>query len=980
MLFSRLAMEDSHEIVVAATEAIDEQARAFPRPWSVAELRLGESDLDWLRDFFGAISERTIRRCCSLVPNQVGGKSLEGRFGCLLLLYEAEVARRFATEGELWCHVLNNGSWSADAKRLLFVQGQPHARQKSALESGAIEFGLRQAFGEDGAQEYYQTVNLQFGFTRTGFERRLPEWLVRQGQPVAVERLLYSERHSSDNFARFWYALRAYRKGDVNADELRRIVEHSAWVLPEWYDSLIVKCRERIDELGIEEIDETDQSDAFVAHRRNRNFRSQSFLTAPRLKWIDGNNAQFVCQVSLSDDLELGHDTYDVVIDDIRCQRILRQSDGQYAVPSQEILLPAASDLVNANLALPDGLVVASQQLMLWDRTEDVEAYEMPSGRRTDPWGDGLKREHDYVLSLADDLVLEAAAGISAEACLGGRRLLFVPAEQLSSIVVLLDGIEFWKAWLHTREPEWLRRVTVEVKPSPTGTLPQAKLRFRCPDDIDVISVRFAGRLLDVTNRGGGLKETEAIPLDEHAWDSDSLTGVAVLRYQQQFKIKRFRQRMEPFGNLIRHGQRWRIVNSGGSLDAATAVTSRYRFAPTNQTADWHVFEGTRWLSRVNAHAQSLHGLEGRGAPLLLWQGPYNSTEPETRVYREVMNGGVIEDAKFPDTDSCVLTLHYAIEPDERHSVVCLEENGRLRTMPSQSVVCSDDSKTWTVNLSELPPGHLEPIAVALAFSGHRLGCWWASDWTRCLADDHFTVGDMVAELVEETSFAIRWLHLPILGRNSRLAICDFARSYAVPVLKTWLPDEVDRSGLSVANGGEGWWDVLRAVFFDWQPSASDALLLDRTIEVAVGNTVGLPTMVSTKTLSRISPILAARFVRAWVQSQSGVPITQARALLSEVQRQLLKGNSEEQLIQKVAEDVALSKTPGEGTLDFVRDGLLNVATRLFNEEDVPDVDRRNVEVAFRLDPFRTLTLVGCLKIISASAVLTPVLMPVGVR
>jgi hypothetical protein len=66
-----------------------------------------------------------------------------------------------------------------------------------------------------------------------------------------------------------------------------------------------------------------------------------------------------------------------------------------------------------------------------------------------------------------------------------------------------------------------------------------------------------------------------------------------------------------------------------------------------------------------------------------------------------------------------------------------------------------------------------------------------------------------------------------------------------------------------------------------------------------------------------------------------------------------------------VAQDVARTAEPPDGTLDFVREGLLAKCVMLFhdpNSSEVTEVDRGNIEVAMRLEAFRTLVLSMCLE------------------
>ena len=102
--------------------------------------------------------------------------------------------------------------------------------------------------------------------------------------------------------------------------------------------------------------------------------------------------------------------------------------------------------------------------------------------------------------------------------------------------------------------------------------------------------------------------------------------------------------------------------------------------------------------------------------------------------------------------------------------------------------------------------------------------------------------------------------------------------------------------------------------------------------------------------------------------SVSAIDRRQSRAVVWELRKQLLGRETVESLTHRVAQDVAHSDVPPAGTLDFVSDSLLSKSLSLFDQPDsknVTEVDRSNIEIAMRLDPYRTLVLVECLNRIS---------------
>src|SRR5262249_9195766 len=132
-----------------------------------------------------------------------GEYPLQSAFGLLLMLWIAESARREAEEGWLWRWIPQEAINDKAARRLLFTQDQPSPFLKELLEVSARRFNLRHVFGRVGAQQWIDTIFLQFGFTRRGFERRLPEWLARQS-PVRAVRSLLDPETGSASFQELW--------------------------------------------------------------------------------------------------------------------------------------------------------------------------------------------------------------------------------------------------------------------------------------------------------------------------------------------------------------------------------------------------------------------------------------------------------------------------------------------------------------------------------------------------------------------------------------------------------------------------------------------------------------------------------------------------------------------------------------------------------------------------------------------------------
>ena len=373
------------------------------RPWSLAELSLVEDDLEWLKALCERTTASNLRRALS-GPSRFKDYSRDAQLGAVLLLLESELARRHASEGMLWAAIHQQVVWRGDASRFLFNHRQPNARHKTCLEAAAKELGLRCAFGEDSAQEWYQSVFLQCGFSKKSFEGRLPQWLAGENTPVSVARLLSNDvRYSSSSFNALWTALREYRHGSLDRHGLKVILESSPWVLREWHDSLMELSRGE----SHSSIGESAQSDVpvpaeklFAAAGSDETISDRRFLSEPRLRWSNGA-LQFVSSLELSDSLELEDDA-DIVIGGQVRSRLIMQADGSFDATPNEIELPTTSPSVVVELRSLSAVAIATQTLTIWDDVDDVDGYVVRTGRRIDPWSREFSQRETLLIYSAD--------------------------------------------------------------------------------------------------------------------------------------------------------------------------------------------------------------------------------------------------------------------------------------------------------------------------------------------------------------------------------------------------------------------------------------------------------------------------------------------------------------------------------------------------------------------------------------------------
>lgn len=941
------------------------------RPWSLAELASTESDVSRLTVLFEQTSSVELGRLLSSRP-QVAGYSQEALLGAVLLLLESELARRHASEGKLWSAIHQQVAWREDTDRFLFNGHQPNARHKAWLETATKELGLRCAFGEDSAQEWYQSVFLQCGFSKKSFENRLPEWLSGQNTPVSVHRLLDDARYASSSFQALWTALQDYRHGQLELAGLKSVLETSSWVLPGWHESLIRLARTNVQtaDAGGDRSEAPAIEGEFHADAAARRMAIDGcFLSTPRLRLSPGG-LEFVCDVQLTELPELADNDCDVMIDGQVLSTLLLQADGSVLTTRNEIKLPSNSSIVAAELRTRSGELIAAQTLELWDDSDDVDGYVVRTGRRLSPWSREFA-ERECLLIVTSDLRIEPTRPPVGRLANGSRTVVRLLPQEAASTRLFLGDEVLWESAAPTH-PGWRDQVQVEVELRPRESPTQFRIRVAHANAVVATSLRFRRALLEIRRDSDRASSSDWLPLDSGIRSAEAIAFTVLLRSGSQKTDLRRRVPFRPPGCLWRRGDRWEQVPIRATSDLRELRLTDFRLSPPESEVEdqrWQVFEGRRWIASVSDRPQRLTDVEGWGAPLVLRTGPYNSCQPEVPLLRGISDSGLVRDVTFDAEElTALVSLDRIVEPDESHAIVVLDSRGDITFVEGAEFADvlqeGSNGSVWKVPFSHILPGQTVK-ALAIAYDGEKLGSWWQSDWTDVLRRPSEPTDESVAGWASRVADAVRWLRLPLLGHDDLPHVRDFARTFVVPVLATWL-SRGQLSQLMHDAVGEGWLCVVRAIFADWLPSPIEARELDAQLESVLSDGNALPLKTTTSALAAVSPLLAARVVRGWLAdaSSKGCDVRQSRAVVGTIRQQLLGRETADRLALRVAQDVARSDEPPVGTLDFVRDSLLANCLKLLdqpNSMSVTDVDRSNIEIAMRLEPFRTLVLTECL-------------------
>ncbi|MFM8396031.1 MAG: hypothetical protein ACKOB4_19095, partial [Acidobacteriota bacterium] len=481
-IFARLDADGGWDSAMEAVRAINQRAIELGlvgRPWSLAELRIDpESDYRWLTDWIGRVEARTLDQCLTSreVVEIVGGPGpCAAGFGLLLLLWMAETGRRVAGEFALWPSLNRDLKGRREGEGLAepvvfqeLDEIQPTSAVRLALRAAASHFRLRNLAGLDWFDSLEQTIRLQFGVTRDGIGRHLPDWLSSRATTRVIRELLHGEQRS-ESFAEVWEALVGYREGRLEKSQLCQQLNNSPWILPGWVDEIVPLA--------------TALGDPAPADERVQS--PGEFLTAPQIVWQPGGKPHFMTRLigdltasglSVLRQVEPGEDVHGVTDDSLelriggRLEAILyRQPDGRY-LPDRNgyFRVPFNQPRVRANLINMHGEIVRSLILNLWPPDDEVVLYDLSTGRQIpDPFCAELNPQRDYALLTSTDLRIEPDPDDWRLSRSGTTRISYISAERLAEdpegLRVYAGTNLFWFPGCHRVVPAWSGQIDVAM-------------------------------------------------------------------------------------------------------------------------------------------------------------------------------------------------------------------------------------------------------------------------------------------------------------------------------------------------------------------------------------------------------------------------------------------------------------------------------------------------------------------------------------
>ena len=746
----------------------------LPPPRSVAELELAKADIDGIRQCFANLKIDPRAWLADRLPRSIEDNlraSPSEVIAGLLLILGAEVCRSEGTEGAVWPCVRRCLPSEFEAE--VFPGGQPSTDLKDALYRVTRNLQLRSAIGWEDSLEYFNTLKLQFAFTRRGARRRLAEWLVGLGEPVAVQALRGADSGHSEvaapGFRNLWRALKRYRAEHLGEDETRRILEDSSWIRGDWIDELLKQAKARREQLGAGE-------DAGSGPRPGQ----RDGVHFPARLALDWSRPE----PSLS--LELDEDEVESTVANWNVPRFQIAIDG---APSLTWLRQSGSwrgerriQLQNWNAATMtissmDGCDCAEFELGETGLSEDLLVFDLNDG--------GLlltparmKTTRPYAL-LCDDVLELAGADSDDQVRKSGRQLYRLHAGWPETLRLELGGLVYWQPRISEAKPvEPPDLVVCNFNPpgdsAPLGSEQPLVVRG-VPEDALEVSLLLGKKAKETPTEysEAGWRTSKSVQLDvplltgenrlrvrvrtedrNRCWPvktSWNILGLAVLE-QDQESMKQ---------------PQWEIRKQEKPLNRASGRRRARVFAPAEGEPP-QVFEGSRNVAQ-GQQPFNLSGLLARGDPL--------KTRDGSALAKSVEDHGCVMKfyPQMLGRDHCSVLLNDRIEPSDDHKIVLWlgvhsTEIVSVKKVRDKNARCSE----WV-----LPP-YGNPLAWAVAFRGKRIG----SDW-RCeeLAKEIFRRPPV------ETFALLRWFKAPVLGPEMSSAFLDAVKERPERFVQGWIGD-----------------------------------------------------------------------------------------------------------------------------------------------------------------------------------------------
>ncbi len=762
-------------------------------PRSVSEIGITAKERDALATWIGGQQGYPALWCDSLWQvqlDQTRTASNREMYGSLLVIAGSQLCREEATEDAVWPTVTSMVRPDKGSYQALFAAGQPTVLCKKAIVAGARRLQLRNVIDRYGAQEYFDTLKLQFGFTRKGAMRRLPDWLDGLGMPLAVKLLLGLEKDyqdlASDSFRSLWFALQDYRRGRARAEHAENVLLQSPWVSPEWTSQLLAVTKERLNRRPTERSLTPDSETSEKLYKRE-------------LQWEARGKPRLSLRVDEERLIELvgSARTITLAVDGKVTARWLFQENGEWRGSRTISCEPPNSppNLRPRVLSIgADGLVLAEIDLTEDWAQDPFTVFDLTSGAEIDP-GDSLYEAREYGFICDADFAVPGASRIAFRGYAAYR----VATPWHEPPQVTTGDSAYWIATTTHRAAPQPMRLTLEIAGQQGCALgAEAILETRgVPTEATSLSLTIGNDRVGLRREGDAWRTEEPVPLTLELAMGD-------VRRRLQLRAANYTKTVVPRLNLSLRGAafldqeddvRWTQVKPDRPLNRADGSGYARIFFDSSEAK---IYEGSRFVGNVR-RLLPVRDLHGWGAPLTA----VSSVGDAVVLVPSVIDRGLgaFLPPLFRGQSEARVRWRTSIEVSRDHKVYAWTDLTRApAVLDSGAIQVRDSGFEWRLpNLGDI-------TAMAITFRGARLSAWWSLEKCRSAL-----TGRPSREL-----FALaRWLKIPLLSPDLIDVVQKAARQAPADLVESWLRNEGLLPGLAHRDGDVGAQSVFRDLMWD---------------------------------------------------------------------------------------------------------------------------------------------------------------------
>jgi hypothetical protein len=765
-----------------------------PAPRSLVEAGFTDKEIEELREWFVERWELPFWCDDRLRQEAAAGASRQEMIGALILILATAQCREHADEDSVWPAV-TKAFRSSKGYPALFVAGQPTAPCKRAMAAGVRRLGLRNLIDRQGKQEYFDTLRLQFGFTRRGAEKRLAEWLAGF-VPLPVKILSGEDLECidlrSESFSVLWKALKKFRDNHVAREYTRLVLEASPWVRHDWIEGLLeVAAKGRPSRV----------SDSLPAQEVNGGVRASvaERLCEPILEWPEDSGPRLILRLADARMLEILGDSaaVEICIDAKTVDRWTLQEGGGWR-GKRSIHCPNFGAKANLRpkvllIKAPDGAILHEVDLREVGLAEPVVIFDLISGDVVDA-GNRFDRSLEYGFVCDADLSVE---GASQQIAVHGGWAYRTGRPWGEDLKITCDGALYWLPRIGDRRvPAPIRLSMKFFGSAPVEVGSAAKILLSgVPNDAKSVRLRVGRADYDLVRDGDDWLTDRAVTAGAELAVGEELVRAQVIaaNYSRSATpaldlslVGIARQESLQDGGL-----RWDLVKLDRPLERADGIGKARVFAGA---ADVSLFEGFCRVSKTTERALDIRDLQGWGAPL--------STGSRYLV-KSVEDRGRFRffPSLFRGQTKDLAVWRVPTPPLDGHRIVVWSEvTERPREFDCKKVVSDKDGIVWTL------PVLGKTVACAIMYSGLRLGSWFGGDAASFLK----------ARPSPQLFAVLRWLKMPVLKGALSVAVREAINRDPAAFIKGWLDKGALPSMFVHRDGEDGLESVVREFLWDY--------------------------------------------------------------------------------------------------------------------------------------------------------------------